>query len=910
MGSVPPEEWIRLYTEEKGVTPKDPGHLRSFVSNRGGTLAFSQARIAIASAVKDCSTLANANSSASSQTSFPSSAPSVVNFVRSTVPQTPAVVFGNGSPPQERTKVAQLKQSFQAVSQHQPSLLQPPQQQQLQGNNSPMKVASATNSKLIKCNYGGSTGWIQTPTQGVAFRKDVAPGKLVMTGQDSSNRNLVRNPWVRQADTLTMPVWHTPPKTQTDDVTTSVWLKSAKPESNASLPNQASIAKAQRENGKVGWPLSGKLPLVEVSSKDVIAPANHASDVATRSAEEQAAALYEQRDAASLRAQELYILSVCSEGPITSPCSKWPLLPSVSTWLIHINPPRDTTAQLLREQMDFTKDDDAPCPLVGLKPTNDPFTEDNAANERIQAVSSNFAAKVMDEAESKVGAGFAAKVKAEKEVVAAEVGQQQKEAGSQKTLQPKSLPKTSYFGTRCRNETQVPNGSLHVQPLLPQNFQQDKNVGNSQTGKGLQQILDERRAASEAPESPSPPKLNMAFQGRDDANVAEAQRPEPASAAVVMAVSTFDHSQNLGQNSDLESAPDMLLGSIPTLAPSSATASTACTPVLNAAMASAEASLSIGLLFPNEGSSQLGMMKGVDSLPHVADLVARANAVLGYDVVQLCVQGPAAKLQQIKYSQPAMYVADLVAAERLCVDNPDALKRCRAVAGLGVGEFAALTVAGVWDMELGLEFVKLRAQAMEDVGESVSGLSLLTITGLELEKVRELCEEAQRNSVEGAVCSIQSMLLPSGYICAGTEAAISRLKVMCESIDHGDGKGVSAKFLESAKGAAAFQTSLMEPVRQCLQSAMTEAIAKMRPPRCMVYFNSTGNAVPAGVDPACLVELLTSQITSTILWVPAVEMMISDGVEEFYELGPGRQLRSFMQRINTKSWRKTKSVQP
>merc|ERR1712061_123759 len=117
-----------------------------------------------------------------------------------------------------------------------------------------------------------------------------------------------------------------------------------------------------------------------------------------------------------------------------------------------------------------------------------------------------------------------------------------------------------------------------------------------------------------------------------------------------------------------------------------------------AALASTEAqeeALPIALLFPGQGSQYVGMMDDVKDLPEVAKMLQKAKDILGYDLLQVCLNGPEDKLQDTIYCQPAMYVAGLAAVEKLRVENPEAARRPQAVTGLSLGEYTALTVAGV-----------------------------------------------------------------------------------------------------------------------------------------------------------------------------------------------------------------------
>merc|ERR1719326_1217630 len=101
----------------------------------------------------------------------------------------------------------------------------------------------------------------------------------------------------------------------------------------------------------------------------------------------------------------------------------------------------------------------------------------------------------------------------------------------------------------------------------------------------------------------------------------------------------------------------------------------------------------------------------------------------------------------------------------------------------------------------------------------------------------------------------------------------------------------------------------MEPAKEKLERALAEALPRMQPPRCPIYLNVTGTIFPAGSSPADLVERLPSQMVSPVLWEPSVRAMMKDGISEFYECGPNKQLKAMMKRIDPKVWNKTTNIE-
>eukprot|EP00931_Biecheleriopsis_adriatica_P008222 TRINITY_DN109439_c0_g1_i1.p1 TRINITY_DN109439_c0_g1~~TRINITY_DN109439_c0_g1_i1.p1 ORF type:complete len:484 (+),score=126.95 TRINITY_DN109439_c0_g1_i1:64-1515(+) len=310
--------------------------------------------------------------------------------------------------------------------------------------------------------------------------------------------------------------------------------------------------------------------------------------------------------------------------------------------------------------------------------------------------------------------------------------------------------------------------------------------------------------------------------------------------------------------------------------------------------------LPLALLFPGQGSQYVKMLDGVKDLPEVKDMLTKAKSILGYDLLELCLQGPEDKLAETKYCQPAMFVGGLAGVSKLRSQRAEAVERPKCVAGLSLGEYTALCAAGVLSFEDGLRLVKLRGEAMQEAAQ-VGKQAMLSVAGLEQAVLEQCCKDAEKKAGSGAVCRIANALFPKGFSCAGTESAVNELKAIAEK------KGaLQAKLL---KTGGAFHTSLMQPAQERLQKALEEVFPSMKSPRCAIYMNVTGEPLAPGSDPKVILDLLKKQLVSPVLWSVSVEKMIKDGVTEFYECGPQKQLKAMMKRIDNKVWNKTTSME-
>jgi len=287
-------------------------------------------------------------------------------------------------------------------------------------------------------------------------------------------------------------------------------------------------------------------------------------------------------------------------------------------------------------------------------------------------------------------------------------------------------------------------------------------------------------------------------------------------------------------------------------------------------------------------------------MPAVADLIKRASAIVGYDVLKLCLEGPEEKLEETRYSQVALFLACMAGMEKLKQEKPQAGTQFRVCGGLSLGEYAALCAAGVFSFDDGVKLVHLRGQAMHDAA-IIGSQFMLSVAGVGKTALEDLCVQAAKFEGGNAVCQIANELFPNGFSCGGTEKAIEKLKELAEAN--------GALQVKVMKVRGAFHTRLMEPAKERLDKALDEALPRMKPPRCAVYMNVTGQPIPPGTDPKEIVKHLKLQLVSPVKWESCVLAMIRSGISEFYEVGPMKQLRAMMKRIDNKVWSTTFNIE-
>ncbi|MEX1041054.1 MAG: ACP S-malonyltransferase [Pirellulaceae bacterium] len=293
-------------------------------------------------------------------------------------------------------------------------------------------------------------------------------------------------------------------------------------------------------------------------------------------------------------------------------------------------------------------------------------------------------------------------------------------------------------------------------------------------------------------------------------------------------------------------------------------------------------------LFPGQGAQYVGMGRTLyETVPAAKVLLDRAAEILGYDLAEVCFNGPNEKLDSTVYSQPALFVTSLAALEQLRLQSPDVLLSCDATAGLSLGEYTAMVFAGVMSFEDALPVVQVRGEAMQAAANEIPS-GMVSILGLEVDAVEQICDEARGNGDRGAgVLQIANLLCPGNIVVSGTNEACERAVELAES------RG-AMKVIPLAV-AGAFHTEIMRPAVQRLTEALSQVT--LNRPKIPVVSNVDGQPHD---DPEEIRDLLQRQVCSQVQWEQSMRYLLDEGFNEFYEIGAGKVLRGLMKRINRK----------
>lgn len=282
-------------------------------------------------------------------------------------------------------------------------------------------------------------------------------------------------------------------------------------------------------------------------------------------------------------------------------------------------------------------------------------------------------------------------------------------------------------------------------------------------------------------------------------------------------------------------------------------------------------------MFPGQGSQFVGMAKDLyDSFNSVRETYATAGEILGFDLANICFEGPEDELRQTRATQPAIFVHSVILS-RFLKEKGWSFDMA---AGHSLGEYSALCAANAFTFENGLKLVKARAELMQKAGEISPG-TMAAVIGLDANTLNDICSQA---SVAGVV-QIANFNSPSQIVISGTVAGVEKAMAVARE------KG--AKRVVQLVVGGAFHSRLMEFAISDLGQALDAVeVSSVDIP---VYSNVTAQPV---TQPDDIKDLLKRQLTSPVKWVDIIGNMIEDGATEFYEVGPGSVLTGLLRRIN------------
>ncbi len=285
--------------------------------------------------------------------------------------------------------------------------------------------------------------------------------------------------------------------------------------------------------------------------------------------------------------------------------------------------------------------------------------------------------------------------------------------------------------------------------------------------------------------------------------------------------------------------------------------------------------MALAVVFPGQGAQYVGMgVELAEHSPEARDLFVRASEILGFDLLDLCERGPEEILQQTANAQPAILTTSLAcfSAVRPFLPPP------RLVAGLSLGEYTALVVAGALRFEDAVRVVRLRGLFMQEAAAG-RDVAMAAILSLAPAVVEEVCREASRLGL----CEPANYNAPDQVVVGGDRFAVE------EAIRLAKARGARRAVMLAV--SAPFHTSLMQPAAERLATVLEEV--PLRDPEIPVVANVTAQPVRRADE---IRRLLIDQVANPVRWAQSVERMASEGIDTFVECGPGKVLSGLIRR--------------
>lgn len=280
-------------------------------------------------------------------------------------------------------------------------------------------------------------------------------------------------------------------------------------------------------------------------------------------------------------------------------------------------------------------------------------------------------------------------------------------------------------------------------------------------------------------------------------------------------------------------------------------------------------------VFSGQGAQKVGMGRDLyKSSAAAKDIFDQADAALGWSISAICFDGPAEKLTESKYCQPAIYTMSCAALAAFKEKYADI--EATACAGLSLGEYAALFAGEAFSFTDGLKLIARRGELMDAACNETSG-GMASVLGGDEAIIKEVCLE----------CGIQvaNFNSPGQIVISGEKekvtAAVAELKA------RGMRKVIPLKV------AGAFHSKLMATAGEQLSEVLADTPMQM--PKTPVYQNFTAE-VGESVDE--LRDNLKAQVAGSVRWEECVRQMIAAGGDTMIEFGPGNVLTGLLRRTD------------
>ena len=286
------------------------------------------------------------------------------------------------------------------------------------------------------------------------------------------------------------------------------------------------------------------------------------------------------------------------------------------------------------------------------------------------------------------------------------------------------------------------------------------------------------------------------------------------------------------------------------------------------------------VIFPGQGSQFVGMTKDLyDKFDLIKKLYRRADQILNSPLTKIILEGPEEELKSTENTQPAIFLVSYGIFKLSVNEFGLNLNKANYFAGHSLGEYSALSCSGSLDFEDALRILKIRGRAMQNsVPENKGGMT--AIIGSSLEIIQKIIDE-NKNKFK---CYIANDNSNQQIVVSGLN---SELDLLSDVLNHNKIKNIRLAV------SAPFHCKLMQPATITLKSELQNI--KFKNFENKIISNVTAKEVD---NPEDLKNLLINQIESKVRWRESINYIISNKVNKFIEIGPGKILSNLVKRID------------
>jgi [acyl-carrier-protein] S-malonyltransferase len=287
--------------------------------------------------------------------------------------------------------------------------------------------------------------------------------------------------------------------------------------------------------------------------------------------------------------------------------------------------------------------------------------------------------------------------------------------------------------------------------------------------------------------------------------------------------------------------------------------------------------MKIAFIFPGQGSQYLGMTKEfTENYNESKEVFEAASSVLGYDLLQLCLNGPVEKLNLTEYTQPAILSASIAILQPLVRRGLEA----SAAAGHSLGEYTAITAAGGFELKDAAALVRKRGRFMQEAVPEGTGL-MAAVLGMERQDVEKTCHEAAKNGIV-APANYNS---PGQIVIAGEKKAVEKAMELA--------RAAGAKKVIPLPVSVPSHCAMMKQAGERLAQEL-ERIT-VRDLNIPIVNNADAKFIRTAAE---LKGSLVRQISAPLYWEDSIKHLVTEGYDTFIEIGPGKVLSGLVKRIS------------